>query len=272
MENHLRRTPRRRLTAALLGLFLLGTLLLVAAPPALAGPVPDEPDASTAQLGLAIDDGHYEGLLGLYNYDNTGKQFLWLNRFTPGPEAFPYTLDKISVLFDSLSGGNPVRPGDAIQLAVYSDDDGNPNNGARLIATYDRTVQAVDGQTWSEYPLDAPIEFTTPGDILIGVINRFTQDSISPKSYPAAYDNTNCQDRSYYGWWPGGVNNPPELNTWAALRPQTGNWMIRGSGWSSGVQGTPAPIAPPEIPAPTPTPPVSNLPRLRIFLPFAINH
>src|SRR5512144_1609228 len=105
--------------AALLGLFALDMPVNTFARPA------SLPDASAA-VALEIDDGQYEGMLGLNNYDGTAKQFMWLNRFTPDTTSFPFTLQEIAVLFDQMAGSNQVHVGDAIELVVYTDKDSDP--------------------------------------------------------------------------------------------------------------------------------------------------
>src|SRR6185295_4946611 len=46
-----------------------------------------------------VDDGSYESIFGIGTQDPpTGKQAVYLNRFTPGPALLPFTLDTISIL------------------------------------------------------------------------------------------------------------------------------------------------------------------------------
>jgi hypothetical protein len=145
---------RNRWTVSLLAPFALLIVLGIKFPgvaSASSSPA-NSPDAP--KVPLELDDGQYEGMLGLYNYDGTGKQFMWFNDFTPDPASFPFTLDEICVLFDQVGGSNKINVGDDIELVVYRDDDGNPQNGAQLLGQYDQKVQSVDGKTWSCYRLD----------------------------------------------------------------------------------------------------------------------
>jgi hypothetical protein len=110
-----------------------------------------------------------------------------------------------------------------------------------------------------------------PGDVLIGVVNRYTKDSVSEKTYPAMYDTTKKQNRSWYGWWPSGVSEPPDLASAAILKPQDGNWLVRGYGSQAGTFATEVPAPPnPAPPQPTPVPP-NPASQVRIYIPLASN-
>jgi hypothetical protein len=221
------------------------------------------------KVPLELDDGQYEGMLGLYNYDGTGKQFMWFNEFAPDPASFPFILEEVCVLFDHIGGSNKIKVGDAIELVVYFDEDGNPQNGAQLLGHYDEKIQSVDGKTWSRYQLDPPLDLTEPGNVIIGVVNRYTQDSVSEKTYPAMYDTTKKYNRSWYGWWPSGVSEPPDLASAAILKPQDGNWLVRGYGSQAGARTTEAPPNP-APPQPTPVPP-NPAAQMRVYIPLASN-
>ncbi len=234
------------------------------------------PLAPAAGVSLALDDGSYEDALGLVDSGaGVSFQFIWFNRFTPNPSDIPFNLEQIQVLFDG-SAGVPLN-GD-IDLVVYQDNDTNPANGATLLRTIHETVKAVDGSTWSVYNLASPVAITSPGDVLIAVINRYVIDGASPISYPATIDQTSDQLRSWVGWWIAEPPDPPQLPTDDTLTlignviMPGGNWMIRGYGTTSGATPSPTPSQTPSTtpgtPGPTPTatpPPVVGGP-LRLTL------
>ena len=162
-------------------------------------------------MSLVLDDGSHEENLGLVDSGSgVSYQFIWFNRFTPAPGDYPFNLEQIQVLFDSGAG---VPPGGAIDLVIYQDSDSNPANGATLLRTINDTVKVVDGSTWSVYNLSPALPVSGPGDVLIGVINRYVVDGVSPISYPAAIDETSDQLRSWVGWWVAAPPNPAQLPT-----------------------------------------------------------
>jgi uncharacterized repeat protein (TIGR01451 family) len=188
------------------------------------------PAAPEGAVPLVLDDGSLENNIGL-NDGTYDYQFLWFNRFTPAPADLPFNLNQIQVLFGASTG---VNVGDDIDLVVYHDPDGDPMNGANWLATYNVTVQAVDGTTWSVYDLPAPLLIGGPGDVLIGVINRYTVSGVSLATFPGALDQTTTQQRSWVAAW---NTDPPD----PAILPADGlyglidvwfpgNWMIRGYG------------------------------------------
>ncbi len=202
--------------------------------PGLTGPLPDP---SIFPVQLVLDDDTAEGVFGLSG--GSARQFLWFNRFdNPGP----FTLEEIWVLFPA---GMDVPDGGDVQLAVYLDPDGDPITGAELLATYDRTIQAVDGATFSVYPLDPPLHVLSAGDVLIGVVNRYFQTGGDPPpTLPAALDTTASQDRSYFAVWTVDPPDPPDLASADLIvlldDPISGNFMIRGFGQPFGVPFIPA--------------------------------
>lgn len=182
-----------------------------------------------ADVSLVLDDdGAAEHKLGL-NQGNNAVQFMWLNQFDR--DAWPYLeLEEIWVLF-------PPDPnfvaGSAIQLAVYLDEDKDPTNGAVLLDTLDTTIQVTDGTTFSVY-LPSPIRIEEPGDILIGVVNRFVNSGVSSPSSPAALDTSSDQGRSWISLWSGDPPSLPGLPGDLAFMPasvlESGNFLIRGFG------------------------------------------
>jgi len=191
--------------------------------------------APDAPVSLVIDDGVHETAYGVNNNTaETGKQFIWLNRFTPEAAVYPFTLDEIWVMFDSFGGGANVSVGDAIDLVVYEDSDGDPSNGATWLAMIPVTVQAVDGTAWSVYSLSSPVLLEDPGDVIIAAINRYIVSGVSPMAYPATVDVTTGQDRSWLGWWssdpPSPAVLPPDLRFDLMTGDSAGNFLIRGYG------------------------------------------
>jgi hypothetical protein len=189
--------------------------------------LPPLPDPGVFPVQLVLDDDSAEGVFGFFG--TTARQFLCFNQFAnPGP----FTLEEIWVLFPSNEN---VPLGGDVQLVVYLDADGDPSNGANLLATYDETIQATDGNTFSVYPLSPPLEVDAAGDVLIGVINRFFKTGVtSPPTQPAALDTTMSQNRSWFALWDGDPPDPPQLATADVVDvldgAVSGNFMIRGFG------------------------------------------
>jgi len=175
---------------------------------------------------LILDDDTPEGVFGVGA--QTAQQFLWFNRFAnPGP----FRLDEIWVLFPT---GANMSVGDEVQLAVYLDPDGDPANGADLLATVTESIQVVDGSTFSVYPLTSPLTIVTGGDILVGVVDRFVESGVTSPTAPASMDTTASQGRSWLAVWTGDPPDPPLLPPDGIVTPidvfQPGNWMIRAFG------------------------------------------
>jgi hypothetical protein len=96
--------------------------------------------APLADVNLILDDGTRENALGLTN----GGQFIWLNRFTPDPADFPFSLTEVQILFGQGVG---VNVGELVDIYIYedTDGDGNPGTGANFLGSIlDAQVQAVD--------------------------------------------------------------------------------------------------------------------------------
>lgn len=190
--------------------------------------VVEPPSSIQGSTGLTLDDGSREADFGVS--DVNASQFLWFNRFA-APQG-GIDLDEVQVLFPS---GPEVVPGAAVQLVIFSDDDGDPANGADLLIAVDETIQVADGVTFSTYLLDPPIRIPsgTP-DILIGVVNRFVVSGVSPPSRPAALDTSSSAGRSWLALWTGDPPSLPALPTDDFLDTidfvEPGNWMIRASG------------------------------------------
>ena len=186
--------------------------------------------ASKAPLGtpdFILDDGTAENGIGLTN----GGQFLWFNRFTPAPADLPFDLDEVQVLFNSGTG---TGVGDAVDIYIYTDADGNPANGATFVGSETGlTVQALD--SFSTYALSPTIPITVAGDLLVMVVNR---GSIAIGDFPAALDETVSQGRSWVGFDAAPPADPPVLPTTTMGTIDSfglpGNWMIRANGAPSG--------------------------------------
>ncbi len=191
---------------------------------------PPLPDPADFPIQLVLDDNNAEGVFGFAG--GSARQFLWFNRFAnPGP----FNLEEIWVLFPA---GLDVPVGGDVQLVVYRDPDGDPANGAQLLATYDEVIQApLDGDTFSVYSLPAPLSIGGTGDILVGVVNRFFMTGDPPPTRPAALDVTLSQDRSYFALWTGNPPDSPDLAIATVVDVLdgmvSGNFMIRGFGTPS---------------------------------------
>jgi hypothetical protein len=235
-----------------LAALLLATVFLalpaspVAAQPAFDGPTfelrsfpaettPSLPLAGTPAVQLVIDDGGAEGVFGLTGSGT--RQFLWLNRFeSPGP----FRLDEIWVLFPS---GTDAQTGDAIQLVVYADPDGDPTNGAQLVGTWDEVIQAADGSTFSVYTVSPGLSLGA-GSVLIGVVNRYYETGVDPLStLPASLDTTASQASSFFALWAGDPPEPPDLATASLIDlldgVTAGNFLIRGFGTEEALLDVP---------------------------------
>ena len=202
--------------------------------PQRAGPPLPDPDLFPVQL--VLDDDRAEGVFGFAG--SGARQFLWFQRFDgPGP----FVLKEVWVLFPP---GMDVPVDGDVQLAVYRDPDGDPTDGAELLATYDGTIQAADGDTFSVYPLSPELQIVDSGDVLIGVVNRYFDTGFDPPpTRPAALDTTDSRDRAWFALWTGDPPPSPELDGAVVIDvldgAVSGNWMIRGF-------GTPVPVT--EIP------------------------
>ena len=215
-----------------------------------------QPQAPQTAKTLVLDDGSAESSWGVGDvWGIVAYQFIWLNRFTLAATDFPFTLKQIQVLFSN--DWNKVSAGDAIDLVVYADADGDPSNGATWLAAYHETIQAVDGTSWSTYNLSPSVTINAPADILIGVIPRYIEDGVSPMSFPALLDEDSSKGRSWWGWWsttpPNPATLPPDDTFELVDNTQPGNWLIRAVG-ETGAAPTPTPTTRPPTPTVTRTP------------------
>ena len=194
--------------------------------PELGGPLePPLPPTTTFPTQLVLDDNTAESAVGVFGA--ASRQFLWFNQFAAVGEV---EIEEIWIFFPT---GQGVSAGDAIQLVIYEDADGDPANGATLLFTLDTTVQVANGIDFSIYPI-APTEVS--GDALVGVIPRFIQSGVTPPVSPAALDVNATQSSSYLAFWLGDPPAAPTLPTdddtvlVDALITGGGNWTIRAFG------------------------------------------
>lgn len=187
---------------------------------------------TAGEIDLLLDDGSPETSIGL----GSGGQFVWLNRFSPNLEDFPFNLEQVSLLFN-----NTTNIGDQMELVIWedTDGDGNPGTGASFLFSQNVTVQYNDFLTWNNYTLTQPVLLTGPGDVLIGVVNRSGYSGYS--DYPAVIDTTSSQNRSWIGLYSSGnPANPPTLpadSLWGTIDSVgfSGNWTLRGNGSAADV-------------------------------------
>jgi hypothetical protein len=209
------------------------------APEELVLALPPLPPPSEFAVQLVLDDDMAEGDFGVGS-GGQARQFLWFNRFTTSD---PFTLEQVWVLF---APGPNITVGAPIELAIYHDTDGDPTNGADLLATFQRTILVADGVTFSIYDLAPAVSIPESGDVLIGVVNRFVESGVTSPTFPATVDTTASQQRSWFAVWSGDPPEPPELPSDSvmllvdnALPGLAGNWMIRGFGSSAPVLAIP---------------------------------
>ncbi len=178
-----------------------------------------------SDIELVLDDGSAEDGIGI----GGTLEFIFLNRFTPDPELFPFNLDAVQVYWDSAN----VSVGDEFQIAIYQNTSGSedPAVGAELL--YKKAVTASVMDDFETYMLDEPVALEGPGDVLIGVVAMEVPGS---SYYPAAIDETASQGRSWAGWWlasppPDDLVLPPD-DTWMLIDDAgyPGNWLVRGLG------------------------------------------
>jgi hypothetical protein len=205
--------------------------------------VPPLPPPTDFPVQLVLDDNEQEGAFGV-SAGGGAQQFLWFNQFTRPSGVGLFRLSEIWVLFPA---GANIAVGDAVELVIYVDPDGDPSNGATFVAAYDETVQAADDQTFSIYSLSPELEVPAGGDVLIGVVDRFVTSGVTPPTSPASLDLTASQQRSWFAVWSGDPPEPPLLPPDALLTriddfepDAAGNWLIRGFGEGPPVVEVPA--------------------------------
>lgn len=189
---------------------------------------PPLPDAGTFPVQLVLDDDSAEGSFGVGAPN--AQQFMWLNQFDRAGFA-AFSLEEVWVLFPA---GPEIAVGESVEIAVYLDPDSDPSTGAELLLSFDATIQAADGDSFSIYPLPQPLVISEAGDVLIGVVNRYVTSGVTPETRPAALDATASQGRSWIGVWssdpPADLTLPADVIFEPIDGSVPGNWMIRGFG------------------------------------------
>jgi len=191
--------------------------------------VETNPPTVDAPVQLILDDGSRDNDIGI----GGTLEFIWVNRFTPNADEFPFTLNQVQFYFSSVG---LVNVGDDIIIVVYENTTGgyDPAPGSNWLLSYPTTVQALD--TWNVYDLPAPVELNGPGDVIIGAIAL----EVPGTSYwPASIDQTTTQQRSWAGWWSASPPPDPPLlppdTSWVLIDDYfPGNWMVRGYGETGG--------------------------------------
>ena len=124
-----------------------------------------QPWAPAGPVNLVLDDGSAESSIGVNDQIND-YQFVWMNRFTPAADEFPFNLEQISILWPS----GQVQAGSNVQFVVYQDPDGDG------IYTFETTAlppgsyetKVAINESWNEnygqggVPGGANIPFTVP--------------------------------------------------------------------------------------------------------------
>ena len=131
-----------------------------------------------------------------------GTTFVYLNRFTPDPTDYPFTLTNVQTLFvgNLSNGGQGAVVGETFDVFVYQDDDNDPSNGATLVAAVHDVAVADPLQAIQTIALpNGGVTLNGPGDVLIAL-----QYHGPTGGYPASGDITGVyQERS----WIGDVHN-----------------------------------------------------------------
>ena len=129
------------------------------------------------------------------------------------------------------------------------------------LATYNETVLANDGFTFSVYTLSPTVTLNGPGDVLIGVINRYGFEGNN--DFPAGLDQTGTQTRSWAAsYLAGNAPDPPFFpadEQWGLIDSFgfPGNWIVRGFGQTV-------------LPPPTPTIEIPTLSAVGLALLLAL--
>ena len=195
------------------------------------GPVPFVNNQPQEAVDLIIDDGSAEDAIGL----TSGGEFIWVNRFTPNPDQFPFTLNRVETWWlDSMQTNYKAR------IVIYQNTTGSTDPGVGAEFLYQQDITVGSTEQWVSYDLDEPVIFEGPGDVIIGLINLETAQGV----YPATMDTNSTKGRSWIGLYSGSIPNPPVIpaDEWYKIDDLgfPANWVIRGYGETGG--GTPADI------------------------------
>jgi len=196
-------------------------------------------EASPAQpIDLVLD----QGIATIIGVDE--QEILWFNQFTPTPLDVPFTLETVDVGFAPGNAG--VVDGDVFDVHVWVDPDGDPTNGATLVASV--TGQTVTpGINFQTVTLPAGVDITAAdGNVLIGVVNRTTAALYRP-AVADAPGTANGESWIAFNF-PGGIAGDPPVFADAATFAPIGallpdrNWTIRGFGSGGSACLTPADV------------------------------
>lgn len=198
-----------------------------------------QPMETKEPVELILDDGTADNGIGI----GGTSQFIWVNRFTPAAEQYPFTLNRVDIYWDS---SGMVNAGDDFDIIIYQNTSGSndPAVGGEFISK--QAIKATNLNSWESYELTEPISFAGPGDVIIGVA---ALEMPGTSYWPASIDNTASKGRSWAGWWSTDVPNPPTLppdEAWGLIdsfgAQFAGNWLVRGYGETGGGGGTPGDI------------------------------
>lgn len=164
-------------------------------------------------IDLNLDDGSAENSVSL----GGAVPMVWLNRFTPDAESFPFWLESVEVFWPKNTG---LELNDLFDIVVYQNKVSNhdPALGGEFL--YKQRVSASKLGAFENYVLNEPILLEGPGDIIIGFISLETPCNPNlPCYWPAAIDMDSSQQRSWLGTWGAEVPEIPTL-------PPLGFWMV----------------------------------------------
>ncbi len=194
------------------------------------GPVPFTMN-KMSDVELKLDDGTAEDAIGI----GGTAEFIFLNRFTPAADQYPFTLNQVQISFEA---NGAMNVGDDFRIVIYQNLTGNTNPAVGSELLYQFDVEAENITTWNYYDLPEPVTFEGPGDVLIGVIAMTVPGAAY---FPASIDSTATQQRSWAGWWSSSVPANPILppdESWMLIDDfMPGNWMVRGIGTTGGGGG-----------------------------------
>lgn len=140
-------------------------------------------DVCTLRLDGYAGYGYVRSLGGTLQ----GSTYVWLNRFTPSAADVPFTLERVQTLFRGTAATGRVcaAVGDRFDVYVYRDDDGDPSNGANLLAAVTDVAVSAPLGTLQSIALPDGVRIEGPGDVLIALYWR-GRTGTSPASFPVA--------------------------------------------------------------------------------------
>ena len=102
----------------------------------------------------------------------SGTFFVYLNRFTPDPTDYPFTLTNVQTVFVGAldNGQQGAVVGEPFDVFVYQDNDSDPSNGATLVAAVPGVLVADPlGAVQTITLPNGGVELDGPGDVLIAL-------------------------------------------------------------------------------------------------------